>query len=166
MCFARTAALHCGYEKQKVNASRDFWQQFLHHVQKCCEIHAKNMFCGCMSNAPKSVKPSKNCGFVRLGARGQCMFFGARNTWKTRFQSLQNLARTLQNHARSVPAREKKANEGQKSTQDEQEVASDVPKSLKKRPRAKNEPTWAQHGQFLTPFWKVLASPKHVKAAC
>ena len=32
MCFARTAALQGGYEKQKVTASRDFLQQLL---QKC-----------------------------------------------------------------------------------------------------------------------------------
>ena len=35
MCCARTAALHCGNKKQKVNASRVFLQQSLHHVQKC-----------------------------------------------------------------------------------------------------------------------------------
>ena len=34
MCFARTAALHGGNEKQKVNASRFFLQQSLHHVEK------------------------------------------------------------------------------------------------------------------------------------
>ena len=35
MCFARTAALHCGNEKQKGNASRVFLQPFLHPVDKC-----------------------------------------------------------------------------------------------------------------------------------
>ena len=35
MCCARTAALHCGNEKQKVTASKAFLQQLLHHVQKC-----------------------------------------------------------------------------------------------------------------------------------
>ena len=34
MCCARTAALHCGNEKQKVNAS-GVLQQSLHHVKKC-----------------------------------------------------------------------------------------------------------------------------------
>ena len=44
MCCARTAALQGGYEKQKVNASRDFLQHSLHHVQKSLESYAKNMF--------------------------------------------------------------------------------------------------------------------------
>ena len=35
MCCARTAALHCGNEKQKVNASKVFLQQSLQHVEKC-----------------------------------------------------------------------------------------------------------------------------------
>ena len=68
MCCARTAALHGGYEKQKVNASRDFWQQSLHHVQKSFESYAKNMFCSRVRHAPKSIKHRKNCDFVALGA--------------------------------------------------------------------------------------------------
>ena len=64
MCFARTAALQDGYEKQKVNASRDFLQQSLHHVQKGFESYAKNAFCSCVRHAAKSVKHRKNCGFV------------------------------------------------------------------------------------------------------
>ena len=35
MCCARTAALHSGNEKQKVNASKVFLQQSLQHVEKC-----------------------------------------------------------------------------------------------------------------------------------
>ena len=64
MCCARTAALQDGYEKQQVNASRDFLQQSLHHVQKSFESNAKNAFCSCVRHAPKSIKHRKNCGFV------------------------------------------------------------------------------------------------------
>ena len=64
MCCARTAALQGGYEKQKVNASRDFLQQSLHHVQKSFESYAKNMFGSRVRHVPKSIKHRKNCGFV------------------------------------------------------------------------------------------------------
>jgi hypothetical protein len=64
MCCARTAALQGGYEKQKVNASRDFWQQSLHRVRKSRESYTKNTFCSCVGHALKSIKHRKNCGFV------------------------------------------------------------------------------------------------------
>ena len=64
MCCARTAALQGGSEKQKVNASRDFLQQSLHHVQKSFESYAENAFCSFVQHAPKSIKHRKNCGFV------------------------------------------------------------------------------------------------------
>ena len=79
MCCARTAALQGGNEKQKVNDSRDFLQQFLHHVPKPPQSHAKNTFCGCARDAPKFIKHSKNCGFVASGAFGQCVLIGAKN---------------------------------------------------------------------------------------
>ena len=41
MCCARTAALQGGFEKQKVNARRDFIQQSVHHVQQSYESYAK-----------------------------------------------------------------------------------------------------------------------------
>ena len=61
MCCARTAALQGGYEKQKVNASSDFLQQSLHHVQKSFESYAKTYFVGVcgmfrsLSNIAKTV---------------------------------------------------------------------------------------------------------------
>ena len=64
MCCARTAALQDGYEKQQVNASRDFLQQSIHHVQKSFESYAKNMLCSCVRHVPKFIKHRKNCGFV------------------------------------------------------------------------------------------------------
>ena len=64
MCFARTAALQGGFEKQKVNASRDFLHQSLHHVQKSFESYARNMFCSRVRHGPKSIKHRKNYGFV------------------------------------------------------------------------------------------------------
>ena len=64
MCCARTAALQGGYEKQQVNASRDFLQQSIHHVQKSFASYAKNMLCSCVRHVPKSIKHRKNCGFV------------------------------------------------------------------------------------------------------
>ena len=57
MCFARTTAL-------QVNASRDFWQQSLHHVQKSFESYAKSVFFSCVRHVPMSIKHRKNCGFV------------------------------------------------------------------------------------------------------
>ena len=68
MCFARTAALQGGFEKQKVNASKEFLQQFVHHVQKSFESYARNMFCSRVGHVPKSIKHRKNCGFVAWGA--------------------------------------------------------------------------------------------------
>ena len=53
MCFARTAALHCGNEKQKVNASRVFLQQFLHRVEQC-RPKEKNVPTYGQLGAPKS----------------------------------------------------------------------------------------------------------------
>ena len=64
MCCARTAALQGGYEKQKVNASRGFLQQSLHHVPKSLESYAKSTFCSCGRHVPKFIKHRKNCGFV------------------------------------------------------------------------------------------------------
>ena len=64
MCFARTAALQGGFEKQKVNAGKDCLQQPVHHVQKSFESYAKNAFCSCVRHAPKSIKRRKNYGFV------------------------------------------------------------------------------------------------------
>ena len=64
MCFARTAALQGGCEKQKVNASRDFLQQSMHHVQPSPESYTKNTFGRCVRHVPKSIKHRKNCGFV------------------------------------------------------------------------------------------------------
>ena len=64
MCCARTAALQGGYEKQQVNASRDFWQQSKHHVRKSFESYTKIMLCSCVRHVPKSIKQRKNCGFV------------------------------------------------------------------------------------------------------
>ena len=64
MCCARTAALQGGSVKHKVNASRDFLQQLLHHVQKSFESYAKNMFCRRVRHVPKSVKHRQNRGFV------------------------------------------------------------------------------------------------------
>ena len=77
MCVARTAALHGGNEKQKVHASRDFLQQFLHHVQKCsweAKIHEKQgvrasktiperskIELGGRSNAKKTAKTGRKC---------------------------------------------------------------------------------------------------------
>ena len=52
MCFARTAALHCGNKKQKGNASRFFLQQSLHHAQKCHQ--ERNMPTYDQLGAPKS----------------------------------------------------------------------------------------------------------------
>ena len=49
MCCARTAALHSGNEKQKVNASKVFLQQSLQHVEKCRQ--ERNV---CQLGAPKS----------------------------------------------------------------------------------------------------------------
>ena len=37
ICFVRTAALQGGFEKQKVNASMDCWQQPVHHAQESFE---------------------------------------------------------------------------------------------------------------------------------
>ena len=68
MCFARTAALQGGFEKQKVNASKEFLQQFVHHVQKSFESYARNMFCSRVGHVPKSIKHRKNLGFVAWGA--------------------------------------------------------------------------------------------------
>ena len=59
MCCARTAALLGGDEKQKVNASRDFLQQSLHHVQKSFASYAKNAFCSCVGHASKPIKQCK-----------------------------------------------------------------------------------------------------------
>ena len=70
MCFARTAALQGGFEKQKVNASKGFLQQSMRHVQKSFESYGKNMFCRHVRHVPKSIKHRKNCGFV---ARGACL---------------------------------------------------------------------------------------------
>ena len=67
MCCARTAALQGGYEKQKVNASRDFLQQSLHHVQKSFESYAKDMVCSRVRHVPKSIKHRKNGGCVARG---------------------------------------------------------------------------------------------------
>ena len=44
MCFARTAALQGGFEKQKVNASKEFLQQFVHHVQKSLKATQETCF--------------------------------------------------------------------------------------------------------------------------
>ena len=68
MCFARTAALQGGFEKQKVKASKDFLQQFVHHVRKSFESYARKMFCSRVRHVPKSIKHHKNCGFVAWGA--------------------------------------------------------------------------------------------------
>ena len=68
MCCARTAALQGGNEKQKVNASRDFLQHSLHHVQKSFASYGKNAFCGCVGHASKPIKHCKTCGFVGGGA--------------------------------------------------------------------------------------------------
>ena len=64
MCFARTAALQGGFEKQTVNASKEFLQQFAHHVQKSFESYARNMFCSRVGHVPKFMKHRKNCGFL------------------------------------------------------------------------------------------------------
>ena len=64
MCCACTAALQGGYEKQKVNASRDFLQQSVHNVQQSQERYAKNAFCSRVRHVPKFIKHRKNCGFV------------------------------------------------------------------------------------------------------
>ena len=64
MRCARTAALQGGYEKQKVNASRDFLQHSLHHVQKSLESYAKNMFGSREWHVPKFMKHRKNCGLL------------------------------------------------------------------------------------------------------
>ena len=64
MCFARTAALQGGFEKQKVNANKDSLQQFVHHVPKSFESYARNMFCSRVRHVPKSIEHRKNCGLV------------------------------------------------------------------------------------------------------
>ena len=44
MCFARSAALQGGFEKQKVNASKGFLQQSMRHVQESFESYEKTCF--------------------------------------------------------------------------------------------------------------------------
>ena len=53
MCFARTAALLGGNEKQKVNASRALWQLFQHSVEKR-RPRARNVATYGQLGAPKS----------------------------------------------------------------------------------------------------------------
>ena len=88
MCCACTAALQGGYQKQKVNASRDFLQQSLPHVQKSFESYAKNMFC----SHPHQV-------FKWLGTLGGwvarcCKYVGfknpSKNIFKTRSEPFRN----------------------------------------------------------------------------
>ena len=56
MCFARTAALQGGFEKEKVNASKEFLQQFVHEVQKSFESYAGNMFCSRVRGMVRSLE--------------------------------------------------------------------------------------------------------------
>ena len=56
MRCARTAALQGGYEKQKVNASRDFLQHSLLHVQKSLESNAKPQEAQCRTKCMKKLR--------------------------------------------------------------------------------------------------------------
>ena len=101
MCFARTAALQGGFEKQKVNASKGFLQQSMRHVQKSFESYGKNMFCRHVRHVPKSIKHRKNCGFVARGACLWCVLADVKNHRQMWLWRLQNLAQTTQNRVRS-----------------------------------------------------------------
>ena len=69
MCCARTAALQGGYEEQKMNASRDFMQQSLRHVQNVQEMQ--------WGKALKAMQKTRSVAVCDM------------------FQSLSNIAKTV-----------------------------------------------------------------------
>ena len=167
MCCARTAALQDGYEKQKVNASRDFLQQSLHHVQKSIESCAKNTFCSCVRHVRKFIKHRKNCVVLvdEEHFRDACLLT-PKHIVKCGFEGSKTCPRP--------PKIESGAT--QSSNQNDQHEQ----KKCKKRSRTSQEwkkvaQEWkmCQHGPNLKHFgldfggsWDFLASPKQGKAIC
>ena len=163
MCCARTAALQGGYEKQKRKASRDFWQQPLHHVLKSFKSYAKNAFCSCVRHVPKFIKHSKNYGFVAWRAFLWCVLANAKNPWRIRFWRLQNLPPTIQNRGRSDPKPEKNDQHEPKKCKKRSRTSQERKKTLKSEKCANIRPTWPQQEEFRPIFWMVCPPPSKEK---
>ena len=114
MCCARTAALQGGYEKQKVNASRDFLQQSLHHVQKSFESYQKACFVAvCAMPEYEVYKTSHKLWFCCIKSLWAMHAHWYEKFMENKIQNLQNLI--FQNRAWSVQEREKKAQKRKKT---------------------------------------------------
>ena len=145
MCFARTAALQGGYEKQKVTASRDFLQQSLHHVQKSVESYAKTAFCSCVRHVRKSIKHRKNCGFCCMRSISVMRACGCP---KTSSNVVLRAPKPASDHPKSSPERSNARKKRPTRAKKVQEALENQPRAKKRRPRAKNVPTWPQHERF------------------
>ena len=114
MCCARTAALQGGYEKQKVNASRNVLQQSLHHVLTSCESYAKYVVCTHVRHAPKSTKHRKNCGFVAGGEFLDARLLTPKIIDKCGFEGSKALPRPPKIESAATPSPKKTTNMSQK----------------------------------------------------
>ena len=185
MCFARTAALQGGDERQKVKASRVFVQHLQHNVQKCPKTVSGRAKTGPRGTQDRSRQAQDRSRQAKTGPR--------------QVKTGQDRPKTAPRQAQDRP---KQAQDRPKQTQDSSQADQDKPSQpqedqdrpqeviwtevwsfeigknhnfsygfplcarfyCKAAPRAKNVPTCFQHSQVRPRFWNPFRPPNACKA--